>query len=133
MDNNTKIFPGDQISAMGHTFSVWSILYQDHIDGMYDVEFIDDQDRYHHWKECFDGGQVIRSGEPGSYYRETSGTAGRPVIACIRPRRVGKGYTAKIIYRDGPEVFLGSHGTIEDALAEINRYSTTYRYCWKEM
>ena len=127
------VIPGDQISALGHTFTVWSILYQDRIDDIYDVEFIDDQDRYHHWKQAEDGGQVIRSGECGAYFRETSGAAGLPVIACIRPRRRGPGYTAKIIYRAGPEIFLGSRSTYEGALEEINRYGASHGLCWKEM
>lgn len=127
------VIPGDQISALGYTFTVWSILYQDRCDGIYDVEFIDDQDRYHHWKQAEDGGAVTRSGEPGIYFRETSGAAGRPVIACIRPRRVGRGYTSRIIYRDGPEIWLGSSSTYDSALKEIRRYGSTHRLEWKEM
>ena len=133
MSSSEKIIPGDVITAMGMSFTVWSILYQDHCGGTYDVEFIDDQDRYHHWKQDQDGGQVTRSGEPGTYFRETSGTCGRGVIACIKPRRQRNGYTANVIYRGGPKIFLGSHSTFDGAMNEIYRYSATHRYHWKEM
>ena len=131
MDTSTKIYPGDQISALGHTFTVWSILYQDHLDGAYDVEFIDDHDRYHHWKECYDGGTVIRSGMPGTYYRETSGAAGCDMIAYVHPRRSGIGCTATIIKRDGPDVWLGSFRTEEDALKALR--NQTSPLVWREM
>ena len=133
MESTERVYPGDQISALGHTFTVWSILYQDHLCGTYDVEFIDDQDRYHHWKEDSDGGHVVRSGAPGAYFREASGTAGSPVIACIRPRRHGNGYTAKVIYRSGLEVFLGSHSAMESARKELDRYGATRGLVWLEM
>ena len=131
MEDITRIHPGDQITALGLTFTVWSILYQDHCGGTYDVEFIDDQDRYHHWKECHDGGTVTRSGEPGTYYRETSGAAGADMIARIHPRRNGIGCTATIIKRGGPDVWLGSFRTEEDALKAL-QYQTS-PLVWKEM
>ena len=131
MEGITKIRPGDQITALGMTFTVWSILYQDHYDDAYDVEFIDDQDRYHHWKECEDGGTVTRSGEPGTYYRETSGAAGAAMIARVHPRRNGIGCTATIIKRNGPSVWLGSFRTEEDALKSIRQYDSSL--AWKEM
>lgn len=130
MEDITKIHPGDQITALGITATVWSILYQDHCGGTYDVEFIDDQDRYHHWKECYDGGTVTRSGEPGTYYRETSGAYGMSMIARIRFRRNGIGCTATIIRRD-TDIWLGSFRTGKDALQAIHRYDNTLT--WKEM
>ena len=52
---------GDSITAQGYTFKVSKILYQDFWDRFgYDVEFLDDKGRYHHWKQSEDGGTVIR-------------------------------------------------------------------------
>lgn len=131
MITREKINPGDQITALGHTFTVWSILYQDCCGGDYDVEFIDDRDRYHHWKEEYDGGTITRSGEPGDYFRETSGAAGTQMIARIRPRRHGIGYTASIIHRDGTSIWLGSFRTEDDALCAIRYHDSTL--AWKAM
>lgn len=65
------IKPGDRISAYGYTFTVGKILYQDYFGPKeavpetsdcwgYDIEFKDDQGRYHHWKQNQDGGELIR-------------------------------------------------------------------------
>lgn len=127
--DTSKIYPGDKITALGLTFTVRSILYQDCLAGFYDVEFIDDQDQYHHWKQAEDGGSVIRSGEPGRYFVNVFD---RSVLAFIRPRRRGNGYTLKIAHRNGLEIFLGSHSTMDSALAAMKRYSTGRGYTWKE-
>lgn len=59
---NKEIKIGDSIKALGFTFKVAKILYQDHWDRFgYDVEFLDDKGRYHHWKQWDDGGEVIRA------------------------------------------------------------------------
>lgn len=55
-----KICVGDLISALGNTYRVGHIIYQDCYDGNYDVEFLDDTGGYHHWKSLFDGGHVIK-------------------------------------------------------------------------
>lgn len=55
-----KICVGDLISALGYTYKVGHIIYQDCYDGNYDVEFLDDTGGYHHWKSLFDGGHVIK-------------------------------------------------------------------------
>ena len=54
-----KICVGDSISALGYTFEVGEIIYQDCFDGYYDVEFLDPSGGYHHWKSEFDGGHII--------------------------------------------------------------------------
>ena len=54
-----KICVGDSISALGYTFEVDKIIYQDCFDGYYDVEFLDPSGGYHHWKSEFDGGHII--------------------------------------------------------------------------
>lgn len=133
MITEATIFPGDQITACGFTFTVWSILYQDCCPSHHDVEFIDDSGKYHHWEEDYDGGHVIRSGKPGLYYRETSGATDDFVIACIMQQQTGPGFTAKIMYQSGPDIFLGYHDTEKNALDAIRKYSETYGYNWKEM
>ncbi|MDD1617557.1 MAG: hypothetical protein LUQ28_13990 [Methylococcaceae bacterium] len=50
---------GDSITAMGLTFKVDKILYQCYLMGYWDVEFLDPQGGYHHWKQEEDGGRVI--------------------------------------------------------------------------
>ena len=57
-----KIQVGDFISALGLTFEVAKIIYQDFYDDQWDVEFLDPNGGYHHWKSEFDGGKVIRRG-----------------------------------------------------------------------
>jgi len=57
-----KICVGDLISALGHTYRVGHIIYQECYDGNYDVEFLDDIGNYHHWKSQFDGGRIIPNG-----------------------------------------------------------------------
>ena len=59
---NNKIQVGDSISALGFTFEVAKIMYQDFYDGQWDVEFLDPKGGYHHWKSEFDGGKIIRRG-----------------------------------------------------------------------
>ena len=54
------ISKGDSITALGLTFVVDKILYQSYysLNG-WDVEFLDPQGGYHHWKQEEDGGRVI--------------------------------------------------------------------------
>ena len=54
-----KVSIGDAITALGHTYTVGKIIYQDCFDGNYDVEFLDASGGYHHWKSEFDGGYII--------------------------------------------------------------------------
>lgn len=53
-----EICVGDSISALGHTYIVGKIIYQDCFNGNYDVEFLDPSGGYHHWKSEFDGGCI---------------------------------------------------------------------------
>ena len=57
-----KVCVGDSITALGHTFEVAQIIYQDCYSGNYDVEFLDPRGGYHHWKSEFDGGHIIPNG-----------------------------------------------------------------------
>ena len=56
---------GDKITALGHTYTVAKILMQEYFPGRgkvpewWNVEFLDRNDDYHHWKNQFDGGCVI--------------------------------------------------------------------------
>ena len=54
-----KVSIGDSITALGHTYMVGEIIYQDCFNGNYDVEFLDHSGDYHHWKSEFDGGYII--------------------------------------------------------------------------
>ena len=54
-----KVSIGDAITALGHTYTVGKIIYQDCFDGNYDVEFLDPSGGYHHWKSEFDEGHII--------------------------------------------------------------------------
>lgn len=58
-----KIVQGDKITALGYTFEVDEVIYQDYYMGNYDVEFLDVRGGYHHWKSEFDGGRIIKKGE----------------------------------------------------------------------
>ena len=58
-----RVYVGDSITALGFTFEVGEIIYQDYFKGNYDVEFLDPRGGYHHWKSEFDGGHIIKKGE----------------------------------------------------------------------
>ena len=51
-----NICVGDKITALGHTYAVACVIYQDYYKGNYDVEFLDPNGGE------FDGGYVIRDG-----------------------------------------------------------------------
>lgn len=52
---------GDSIRAKGQTITIKRILYQDcKRVGEYDVEFVDNHEKYHHWKQNQDGGILIQ-------------------------------------------------------------------------
>ena len=72
--DKTAIRSGDKITALGYTFTVDKILYQDYFGEQasaprgsdwygYDIEFLDDLGRYHHWKQNQDGGMLLRRKE----------------------------------------------------------------------
>ena len=60
---------GDQISALGKTYTVSKVLSQEHfpesgrIAEWWHVEFLDERNSYHHWKNEFDGGRIIPKSE----------------------------------------------------------------------
>ena len=56
-----RVCVGDIITALGHTFEVAQVIYQDCYKGNYDVEFLDPNGGYHHWKSEFDGGHIIKA------------------------------------------------------------------------
>lgn len=58
-----KVEIGDKITALGLTFDVAKIMYQDYYQGYWDVEFLDSYGGYHHWKSIYDGGHVIKKGK----------------------------------------------------------------------
>ena len=125
MEDITKIHPGDQITALGITVTVWRILYQDHCLDSYDVEFIDDQGHYRHWKECYDGGTITRSGRPGIYYIDMYNPHR---IGAILPARQPGTFSVRMIDRAGNESYLGRCSSISAAEEKLNTYGT-----WKEM
>lgn len=68
---NTSIMHGDKITALGLSFVVDNILFQDYYGSRtdahpcsdcwgYDAEFIDTKGNYHHWKQNQDLGQAAR-------------------------------------------------------------------------
>lgn len=71
MNSDKRIRPGDMIRAMGYTFTVAKVIYQDYNGDRdqagggdcwgYDVEFMDTSGGYHHWKQNQDHGWVIRA------------------------------------------------------------------------
>lgn len=50
---------GTKIRYKGMTVTVNEVLYADKWDGKWDVEFIDSNGNYRHWKQELDGGEVI--------------------------------------------------------------------------
>lgn len=71
MTGTRKIIPGDIIYALGHSYPVVDILYQDYYGDRSncspssdcwgnDIEFIDADGLYHHWKQNQDGGGILR-------------------------------------------------------------------------
>lgn len=130
MEDITKIHPGDQITALGITATVWRILYQDHCLDSYDVEFIDDQGHYRHWKECYDGGTVTRSGKPGDYFLAMED---QNVIGAILPARQPGTYSARVITRSGNEAYLGRFSRTDYARARLESYAAEHNITWKEM
>jgi len=69
MSSFVPVKPGDKIRALGVMFTVGEILYQDYNGDRdqagggdcwgYDIEFIDTDGIYHHWKQNQDHGEVI--------------------------------------------------------------------------
>lgn len=86
MDSSKKILPGDRITVRGPfswadtTYTVGTVLFQDWYGDRvragasdcwgYDIEFKDDNGRYHHWKQNQDHGIVER--KSGQYWLPVS-------------------------------------------------------------
>ena len=70
MNKDREIIRGDRVSALGVTYTVKEVLYQDHFGDHpaapgsdfwgYDIEFTDTSGAYHHWKQNQDGGSAFR-------------------------------------------------------------------------
>lgn len=58
-----KVEIGDKITALGYTFEIAQIIYQDYYEGSWDVEFLDPRGGYHHWVSSYDSGYVTKKGE----------------------------------------------------------------------
>lgn len=55
---------GDIVVVKNRKYNIAKILSQDYWDRFgWDIEFIDDQNKYHHWKQYEDHGELIRKGE----------------------------------------------------------------------
>lgn len=50
---------GARINAMGISVTVDKVLYAHHETIGWDVEFIDTAGQYRHWKQWYDGGEII--------------------------------------------------------------------------
>lgn len=91
----SKVRPGDVITdRSGTSFMVFKILYQDWYGSRenagisdcygYDVEFIDDRNRYHHWKENQDGGHVQRACQYIEFWQDVYGATATIIRRCGR-------------------------------------------------
>ena len=49
---------GDMVACMGIVVTIENILYQEFFED-WDIEFIDTDGNYRHWKQYFDGGRLI--------------------------------------------------------------------------
>ena len=60
--------PGDMVIAQGLTFKIGQLIYQEHwldttsrhMQVLHDIEFLDTDGGYHHWKSAWDDGWIIR-------------------------------------------------------------------------
>lgn len=109
MDNSKKIRRGDVIAARGHRYQVERILFQDWYGNRsgYDVEFIDStiNAEYHHWKQEFDGGDVIRCHR---YYSTCQ------CAACIDWNVADGGWRLRIWNGDGHKIWESHYGVQSD-------------------
>lgn len=55
---------GDSVHRRGRIYTIEKILSQSYWEGYgWDLEFVDTNSCYHHWKQYDDGGDLIRKGE----------------------------------------------------------------------
>lgn len=57
---------GDKIRSHGIEVTIGKLYYSDCYDGVWDIEFIDTNGQYRHWKQQYDGGEYIRVPEDES-------------------------------------------------------------------
>ena len=50
---------GDVIVVRGIAYVIAEVWAEDHHNGVWDVEFVDTMNGYHHWKSNLDGGRII--------------------------------------------------------------------------
>ncbi len=60
MKDDRCLKSGDIVVVGGWPYKVTEVWSQDYYKGVWDVEFIDSQHCYHHWKSDEDGGKVIK-------------------------------------------------------------------------
>ena len=56
---NYELRAGDIVVVHGFAYEIAEVWECDHYKGVWDVEFIDTMNGYHHWKSDEDGGRVI--------------------------------------------------------------------------
>lgn len=59
--NYADIEKGSIVTAYGRSYMVERVLYSEYWprEG-YDIEFLDPRGGYHHWKQWYDGGSIVR-------------------------------------------------------------------------
>ena len=50
---------GDRIHAHGITVTIDKLYYSEFLDGTWDIEFVDSDGHYRHWKQYYDGGEFL--------------------------------------------------------------------------
>ena len=52
---------GDKVTAHGQTYEIAKIFYQEYWEShdLWNIEFLDPNGGYHHWKQSYDGGYLI--------------------------------------------------------------------------
>lgn len=53
-----KVRKGDRIHCMGITVTIQKVFYYDWWE-TWDIEFIDTEGNYRHWKQAYDGGEFF--------------------------------------------------------------------------
>ena len=56
---NCELRAGDIVAVHGLKFLIEDVWSQDYRNCVWDVEFVDNMNCYHHWKSDLDGGYVI--------------------------------------------------------------------------
>lgn len=56
---NEENLIGCTVRALGYEFDICKVLFADQYNDLWDIEFLDENDHYHHWKQNLDGGTLI--------------------------------------------------------------------------